>query len=167
MAFCTLFSCANHIYAPLQKFLEIPIRVISKQLPVAFNKGFQLRKKNSMGFISGEWGGRYTSLTPASKHMHLIRSEWWKDALSITNTDLGSGHLPQWWRSCSIKSSKIGASVEPRKTRERSTPSWQYTGKIWYRWPRWNLATWTGVTSSGAQPVRRYLICLSHPDSSM
>ena len=117
---------------------------------------FSSAKNSSMGLKSSEYGGRYSNLTPASAHKVLIRSEWWNDALSITSTDFGSGHLPQCWRSCSINDSKKAASVEPLKIRDIMIPSWAYAGSIWKRWPRWNFETWTGVTPSGDQPVRLY-----------
>lgn len=38
-------------------------------------KAFNSAKNSLIGFRSGEYGGKYTSLTPASKHIWSIRSE--------------------------------------------------------------------------------------------
>lgn len=118
-----------------------------------------------MGLKSGEYGGRYSNLTPASEHNRLTRSEWWKNTLSIISTDFGSGHLPQCWRSCSINHSKNMASVEPliygiEKYYPESIPARSDNGL------RWNLGTCTGATPSGDQPVRLWSARLTHPDSS-
>ena len=56
---------------------------------------FSSAKNSSIGLRSGEYGGRYMSFTPALAHIYAMRSVWWKDALSITSTDLGASHLPQ------------------------------------------------------------------------
>jgi hypothetical protein len=70
-------------------------------------------KSSSIGFISGEYGASFSSLTPASAHIRSSLSERWMEALSMTRTEFGCGHLPQWSSSCSIKSSNATASVEP------------------------------------------------------
>ena len=151
---------------------KLHLRKFLKSWPVCFcqfrlTNALSSAKNSSIGFRSGEYGGRYNNLTPAFEHNSLIWSVWWKDALSIIRTDFGSGHLPQWWRSCSIKSSNMLASVAPWKTRDIKMPSWQYAGRIWYRWPRWKRETWIGATPRGDQPVLLKPARLSQPDSSM
>lgn len=119
----------------------------------------------SMGFRSSEYGGKYSNLNPASEKISFSRAVWWKDALSMTRTNFRTGHLLQWWSSCSTKSSKTAASVEPWKTRARTILSCVYAGRIWYLYSLRNRLIWTGVTPTGDQAVRRDPIRLSHPDS--
>ena len=85
------------------------------------------------------------SWTPLCKHISFTPWDRLNEALSITRIDLAAGYLPQWWSSSSIKSSKTEASVDPWKMRERIIPSWAYVGRIWYRWPRWNLSYFLSV----------------------
>ena len=50
-------------------------------------------KCSSIGLKSGEYGGRNSNTTPASRHICTIFSEWCQDALSIIMTDFDSGYL--------------------------------------------------------------------------
>lgn len=106
------------------------------------------------------------ALPPAASHNSLSLSEQWKVALSITRTDLGSGHLPQCCSNCSIKSLKNSVPVDPDYIRASKTLT-VYAGRIWYRWSRLKLLTCTGVYPRGAHPHRRWPTFLLQPDSSM
>jgi hypothetical protein len=66
-----------------------------------------------MGFKSGEYGDKKCNITPASSQSSLIEALRWKDVLSITMTELGSGHRPHSDNSSLMKSSDTSASVDP------------------------------------------------------
>lgn len=161
-------SCLHSCQVPDRHFgnVLLQLRLSSYNCQCRLINAFSSEKNSSIGFKSGEYGGKYTIFTPACEHISSILSEWWKDALSITITDFSYGHLPQCWSSSSIKSLNTKASVEPRKMRDIRSPSWEYAGWIWYRWSRWNLATCIGANPRRDQPVFLKPILLSQPDSS-
>jgi hypothetical protein len=70
----TLLFSSDDVYSPFQKRPKVSLWIVLVIRPILFDKGFQLGKKFQMGFRSGEYGGRYTSLTPALSHMWSIRS---------------------------------------------------------------------------------------------
>lgn len=98
--------------------------LVSREYHSFLIKHFTSPKCSSIGFKSGEYGESKRSSTPAAEQSSLSFQSLWKLALSITRTDLGCGNVPQWRSSCLIKSSNMTWSVEPRKTRDSSIPSW-------------------------------------------
>jgi hypothetical protein len=67
------FSC--NLHAQFKEGIESLISAIWIRAQCRRMKAFSSAKNSSIGFRSGEYGGKYTSLTPASKHVCSIRSE--------------------------------------------------------------------------------------------
>jgi hypothetical protein len=64
------------INTPFQKTIKALVGVFLIDLPISPDESLELGKKNSsIWFRSGEYGGKYTSLTPALEHISSIRSE--------------------------------------------------------------------------------------------
>ena len=127
---------------------------------------FNCENNSSMGFRPGEYGDKKRRITPAWSQSSLIDEPRWKDALSITRTELGSGHRPHSGKRFLMKFSNTSPSVDPWKISVYIIPFCVYAGSIWCLCSRWKLAVWTAGMPRGAQPVRRTPASVSHPDSS-
>lgn len=79
-----------------------------------------LLKTSSIGFRSGEYGGRYSNSAPADSINSRTRSPLWLDRLSITTTSPGRN---SGTRTCSTNASKTSRLTEPSTTVEHRIPS--------------------------------------------
>ena len=72
-SFRTSLPCSNNVNALLEEHIKDLLWVLLKVLPVPSDESFQL-KNSSIGLSFSEYGGKYTSFTPASSHICSIRS---------------------------------------------------------------------------------------------
>jgi hypothetical protein len=71
VTFCTFSSRPDNIQTPFKKIPEI---LTYMMLPIPSYECFEFREEFSIGFKSGEYGGRYNNLIPVFEHSSLIRS---------------------------------------------------------------------------------------------
>jgi hypothetical protein len=123
MAFSAFLLRTNILEVSPKENLKFPIEILFICWPIFLNIRLEFSKEFLDRVKIRVQGGKYINLTPISEHICFIRSKRWNDILSITSTDLGSGHLPQCWRSCLKKNSNANVSVEPLKIRDKTTLS--------------------------------------------
>lgn len=104
-----------------------------------------------------------TSVARPTDYETPLNSGLFDSSSQIPSIEMNSFRI---WIGRRVTPVNMMASVKPRKTRERTTPSCAYAGSIWYLWSRWNRVTCNGVVPRGDQPVRLNPTRLSHPDSS-
>lgn len=94
-----------------------------------------LAKSFSIGFNSGEYGGKNNKLAPESRMNAAVCEPLWKDALSIIRTCLSSSNGQSLWKP-RVESNRITAALEKQRCRETplKTCSNQRRGSIPMTW---------------------------------
>jgi hypothetical protein len=123
MASGIFFLGTDHVDAPFQENIKSLTKVSFIVIPITPIETFKLSKKLFKWIQIRRIGWQVNQFHPGLPHICRSRPEWWKNALSITRTNLGSGHLLQYRRSWDMKPSITVASVELRNTREGRIPS--------------------------------------------
>jgi hypothetical protein len=76
MTSCALLPASHHTDTLFKEQLKVLMWIVLILVPLLLDKAFNSAKNSSIGLRSGEYGGKYKSLTPASAHICSIRSVW-------------------------------------------------------------------------------------------